>query len=65
MAGEGLTSSWVKRENEDAEKVGKLGAERKAQAGTITELRNWECKGGGHRDSITGAERQWEEDTLM
>lgn len=33
IAGEGLTSSWVKRENEDAEKVGKLGAERKAQAG--------------------------------
>lgn len=46
MAGEGLTSSWVKSENEDAEKVGKLGTETKAQAGTITELGNWECKGG-------------------
>lgn len=46
MASEGLMSSWVKSENEDAAKVGKLGTERKAQAETITELGNWECKEG-------------------
>lgn len=46
MAGEGLASSQVKNENEDAEKVGKTGTERKAQVGTITELGNWDYKGG-------------------
>lgn len=54
MAGEGLTSIWVKSENEDAEKVGKLGTERKAQAGTISELGNWECKGGDTETASQG-----------
>lgn len=42
MAGEGLTSSWVKSENEDAEKVEKLGMQRRGHRHSIADAeRQW------------------------
>lgn len=64
MAGERLTSRWVKSEYEDAEKVGKLGIERKQQVRTIR-VGKLGMQRKGHKDNITGAERQWEEGTFM
>lgn len=64
MAGERLTSRWVKSEYEDAEKVGKLGTERKAQVRTIR-VGKLGMQRRGHKDNITGAERQGEEGTFM